>query len=412
MALDATVVRREWRIVSRIVALASLVLLTTLGSARAQVACTSADVLCTGDPCVIPALTLASPCAVDFGPRTLVIGGTLTLPEDARLDLTAGGIEIRGTIDGGGDLGADVGLTATAGAIRQFQRIAVSGRVASGSITLVASGDIDIGSLQASAGSRGATAGSVLVDAGGVVTLGGASRIGVQGGRETPAGTAIVRGAAGADLAGHLEIGGSEGATVELSSSHGPLFMGTDVRGSGTAGAGGTMVVRAGTTLDLGRTIVMDGRTAGGSITVSAPHVTLRNQLRASGKAGAGGTLHVTGGTLDVQKNLQATGATTGGRIVLAGDAVTLGTSSVDVRGRSGGGEVVVAAATGDVVLGRRFTLSPGGKLQASAAGNLTLIGRFQVGAGGCVGLAADGVVDVAGAMVDAPISASCGLVP
>lgn len=396
---------------SRIIVLVSVAIVAALGSADAQVACTSPDALCTGDPCVIPALTLASPCTADFGTRTLVVGGTLTLPDDATLDLTAGAVEIRGTIDGGGDLGADVALTATAGGIRQFQRIVVTGRVASGSITLLASGDIDIGSLQATAGGRSAAAGSVFVEAGGVVTLGGASRIGIQGGRETPAGTAIVRGAAGANLAGHLEIGGSDGATVELSSSNGPLFMGTDIRGSGTLGAGGSIVVSAGTTLDLGRTIMMDGRTAGGSITVSAPQVTLRNQLRANGKAGPGGTVRVTGGALDIQKNLQASGTTDGGRIVLDGDSVALGASSVDARGRTGGGELVIAAHAGDVLLGRRVTLSPGGSLQASASGDVTLVGRFLVGPGGCVGLSGASV-DVSAAVIDAPIGTSCGLVP
>ena len=42
-----------------------------------QVDCTNPDDLCTGDPCVIPAVEVVSPCVADFGARTVVVGGRL-----------------------------------------------------------------------------------------------------------------------------------------------------------------------------------------------------------------------------------------------------------------------------------------------------------------------------------------------
>jgi len=47
------------------VALVTVLLLAAPG--RAQVDCSDPDNLCTGDPCVIPALELPSDCTVDFG---------------------------------------------------------------------------------------------------------------------------------------------------------------------------------------------------------------------------------------------------------------------------------------------------------------------------------------------------------
>ena len=73
-------------------------LLLASAVARAQVDCDTPDDLCTGDPCVVATVEVGDPCVLDFGSRTVVIDGTLKLPNSGELSLTAGRIELEGRI--------------------------------------------------------------------------------------------------------------------------------------------------------------------------------------------------------------------------------------------------------------------------------------------------------------------------
>jgi hypothetical protein len=99
----------------RLRAIASLLGIVALPLvARAQVVCSSPDNLCTGDPCIIPALEVDTPSIVDFGPRTVVIAGRLAVAGDDMLSLTAGSMLVQATISNvQGGIRPDIVLTAT-----------------------------------------------------------------------------------------------------------------------------------------------------------------------------------------------------------------------------------------------------------------------------------------------------------
>src|SRR5262245_8673162 len=135
----------------------ALVAILTLMSAAASapalaapVDCSNPANLCTGDPCVIPAVAVLSPCVVDFGSVDLVIQGKIQVPNDGVLSFTAGSITANDAISGRhlsfseGD-GADVTLIANGDLVAR--KIDVSGRSTVGSITLQAGGNIELNRL-------------------------------------------------------------------------------------------------------------------------------------------------------------------------------------------------------------------------------------------------------------------------
>src|SRR6185369_13276801 len=114
---------------------------------------------CTGDPCVVNDDVVVSPCTVDFGPRQLVIRGTVGVPDAGTLDFTAATI----TVEGGGGIDGRHPLPGGNG----------------GSISLHASADVGLsGSLDASGYE---TAGSITVEAGALLTVGGSTRANLIG---------------------------------------------------------------------------------------------------------------------------------------------------------------------------------------------------------------------------------------
>ena len=138
-----------------------LALLLVSGPAAGQVACTSPDALCTGDPCTIGSVDVADPCIVDFGARTLVVAGTLRLPTNGTLSVSAGAIEVPGSIrnlanlQNAGGAGPSVTLTAT-GNVNVTGSVRLNGRV--------------LRSLGAP------VPGSLVVDAGGSLRMNGSLR--------------------------------------------------------------------------------------------------------------------------------------------------------------------------------------------------------------------------------------------
>ena len=383
--------------------------LVATASIAGAVNCTVPADLCTGDPCVTGPISVTSPCVLDFGARTLVIGGTLDLPEAGVLSLTAAAIEIHGTIDGAGGNAADVTLIATNGPILQSARISVPGSVQPGDVVLQATGDIEIGGIIASATSSSAPGGTVDVHAGGVVRIGPASRVGAKGGSGATAGSVSIAGDAGGELAGHLETGGGFGGMVVLASSTGSIAMGTDIRGKAGIGTGTTFLVTAGNTIAINRHITGDGKGDGGSITISAPTVLIANQLSVKGKLGNGGSIALYGDTVTLDGSLRASGYTGGGDVTVAAGSALLD-DKIDVRGKTGtGGQVVAQATTGNLTAGVSMRAQFGGTIQLEApAGNLSLNGRFLTGGTGCIGLSAGGTISTGTAVLDTPVTASC----
>jgi hypothetical protein len=109
------------------------------------VSCDDPDNLCTGDRCVIETLTVATPCDVDFGNRTLEIAGTVTVPDGGTLSFTATTIQMHGRLDGrnlgSGGNGAALTLNGHHD-VDLHGKIYADGDAAGGSITVAAANDL------------------------------------------------------------------------------------------------------------------------------------------------------------------------------------------------------------------------------------------------------------------------------
>ena len=388
-----------------------LMLLTLVPAVRAQVACTSPDDLCTGDPCETGDVTVASTCQLDFGTRTLVVRGTMRVPDGGVLELRAGNVQIFGGIEGKGVVGPSITVIAN-GDILQRTRVDSQGHVTPGSVTLRATGNIRIesGGVRApNSGQTGSRGGQIVVEAGGTLDC-IACRIEARGRPDTPAGSVALRGAAGVylPLGTHWDAGGGTGGTFEVSSTGGPIFIETDVRAHTTTGPGGTFTV-SGVDVTLKRDLMMDGGT-GGSVIVDGKTILLKGKLDTRGKQGAAGTVRVTAlESVVVPGGIQVNGKTTGGTAEVTGGTVTF-TGRATARGRTGGGSLTFTANTGDLRLEKSVDASgPAGRIVGAAPnGNLTTRGRFRAGLGGCIGLSAGATIDTAGSTFDVPLQSSC----
>ncbi len=119
-------------------------------SARAQVDCDTPDDLCTGDPCVVGAVEVDDSCALDFGTRTLVIEGSLRLPNSGELSLAAGAIQITGRIQNMSDTvpGAgpriDLAASGDVGVDGPIRLVGVRNNPVPGEITIQAGGNLAV----------------------------------------------------------------------------------------------------------------------------------------------------------------------------------------------------------------------------------------------------------------------------
>ncbi len=153
---------------------------------------------------------------LDFGTRTLVIGGTLRVPNGGTLSLTAGDIDVRRAISGRhakpfSGAGADIALAAR-GSLTVRWRIDASARASAGSIHLLALQDIRL-----LAPIRAATNGPQPAASGGVITVSG--------------GAVVVE--VGAKM---LVDGDVPGGSIDLDATAGDLTLSGDFRARGEAG--------------------------------------------------------------------------------------------------------------------------------------------------------------------------------
>jgi hypothetical protein len=377
-------------------------------TAAAAIDCSNPDNLCTGDPCVIPALLIDSPCTADFGTRTVVIAGALDVQTTA-LELHAGAISVEAPLVA---LATDVSLFAS-GDIEvsaRFDTSAANGSEYAGDIVLDAGGTVNVtGSIRASNVTIGSVPGPVItitagnaihipgsvdgsavteaatlnMTAGGDITLDGPVRcVGVSGGFVTvdASGSVAVRGGINAtgktdyySRAGRIVLRGATGVAVES-----PLTV-TSNRRYGYDDP--PMVDIASSAGDVIVTERINANATGPSQVLinAAGLVRLDAALRARSRKG-GGLVQVTGATVEVTDQARVTA----------------------LRNRS-----EFTANAGDLTLSGRFSPGVHSTIQGTASGNLVANGVFRA-PDGCIGLSAGGTLDTSGGRFNPPIVTSC----
>jgi hypothetical protein len=370
------------------VALGLLGLAALATSVAAEVTCTGPDDLCTGDPCVIPTLAVADPCVLDFGPRALVVAGSLTGATDGVLSLTAASITVDGSIRTRAltdFLVPEVTLVATAG------DITFNGRLSAPNATSYAYGAHVV--VQAT--------GDVVADAPIVIgghlpelTIGAGGDIVLRKRVGWPLYLTITAG-------GAIEIDARLRGGLTTIDAGGTLTMGYPAYiGSGDLrGAAGVTVRRSITSHEIafsssGGDVNIEGPVSGfegGPVTVTAAgvaRVSQRISLDAPTPYG-GGTLSVTGAAVEMSP-----------------------TARLFADGTVYGGVIRLTATAGDLTLDGRFSARAGGfsggTIEGTATGDLAATGSFVVTTGGCIGLSAGGTLDIAAASFDVPVVPDC----
>lgn len=340
-----------------------LLALVLAGPVSAQVDCSDPDNLCTGDPCVIPALEVGPNCVVDFGTRTVTVAGNLRVTDV--LDLSASYLTVEGRILGGDTvrLTASNLLTIRA-AIKAtgpielesgLSGLSVLGRLRGGPITLHSAGSLSINKPVR------AFQGGILAEAEDVIAT------------QAPLVASSTSGCSDVTLDAGL------GVSVERS-----IYV--DCRYP--FGSGGTITIRGdgGVYVAPGVAFLARHSQLAGYVVVesSAGDVFFDARVLASA-AQDGGGLEIDGQNATVHVAMVASGGYLGGSadIQAAGDLVLTGIINVKSDDDPGGG----------------------GTIRAVAGGDLTVTGRYQAAPNGDICLSAGGTLDTSGATFDGPVT-------
>ena len=385
--------------------------------AQALTSCASPDNLCRGNPCVTGQLEVVTPCVVDFGDRTLIIHGTLKVPNNGVLSLKAGNIDVRRAIVGRHARryesgGADITLTATRDLTARW-RIDASGRTKPGKINLLAGGNVSLlGPVRAATSGPDPTAsgGSVTVSAGGFITAVKRARIRVRG-AGTPGGEVALHSGRGVRLLNRITAAGSSGGRIAVSTDSGDITLNEalDIGGASEDGGSATLVAAAGQ-LTLFDRIDAEGIERGGSVVLLAGGpITALGALRAGSSilGGQGGTVVVSSdGDILVSDVIKADGRS-GGQVVVVSNSATIRVTAPVVAsgGHAGGGGRVAFSAGKDVVIANQVDADGGplgGTITVHAEDLITLTPQGALLARGDTG----GEIALDGAMVSVPAGA------
>lgn len=421
--------------------------------ARAQVDCDAPDDLCTGDPCVIASVEVADPCVLDFGTRSLVIGGTLKLPNSGELSLTAGAITVAGRIQNVSGSVAGVGpriTLAAAGDValdRPIRLASVRGALQPGALTVQAGGNLSARSVVIATTSPTTidwSAATGDVDYRGRINTakpGGAVSI-AAGGRIDAFGSLRRVETVDLDAGGDLRLGGRMSARQSLTASAGgELSLETVLRDYGSdVVLRGALGVRLRKTISNTPLIIDDGSvtvdSSAGTVDVLMPlkandiaitaagDITLDALVAASPPTRAGGSIDIesTGGSITANAAITAQsgdgfspGDGAGGhvRLVAAGTVGVRERVLVNAFPQSDGapgGTIVIEGATVAVGPGVTFDADgdppgpdfpgapPAGFRVGANAGDASLAGTFHArGAPSVIQVTATGNVTVAG---------------
>jgi hypothetical protein len=373
----------------------------------AQVDCSNPNNLCTGDPCVIPSVEVASPCVADFGARALVILGPLRVPDDGLLSLTARTVSVTGKI---ADFSDDGTGAAEAVTLSAAEDITVSGSILHRGI-----GDNDGFDTTLIAGTHVTISGRISLS-GGDLRIDAAD--GILLSRTIASSRSRITMTAGGDvgvfasLRKSWDVSIDAGGTVWLQRSLVTRNAGTiEIRGA--AGVRVLRPIRA-----FLADVIIDS--SAGDVVVQGPISVVGGSAFTPAFAIGGVEVTAAGAVLIFRDiNASAPFSLTGGTIRLVGNSVELSSRARLRANGPDGGEIRIKSTGGDVVLGgplvaalgqyRPQEFSDGGIIEATAAGNLTAIGKFRCAPeGGCVAFNAGGVLDTSGATFDKVPSLDC----
>jgi hypothetical protein len=386
------------------VAVVAAVFCSAGSGALAQVFCTNPDDLCVGNPCVTRDVEVASPCVVDFGSRTVRIGGKMRVPNGGVLELRGGSIFVEQPILGRhtevneGD-GAFVTLIATE-TVSVDRRIDVSARNAPGRIVLVGANVWVRGSLRAKAKGKDATAagGEVVVIAMRNLATSGSGPVEVRGGPSSPGGTAVFVSGAGVNLRKAVDARGNSGGTVFVNGMQGGIEIAHTIEVDGRKEQGGSIDMTTALDIRIQKKLLANGRIAGGSISLAGRSVTVGSPVRARSSMGPGGILSLSGEQMvTANKEMSATG-TQGGTIQISSPAGDVNLNGMlDVTGRrTAGGSLAVTAGQDLIDNGviEADGSTAGGDVDLTAGSLVRLTKRARIFAEGDSG----GFVDIIGA--------------
>jgi len=201
--------------IARMSVIVALAIMMGAALARAQVDCSDPDNLCTGDPCVIPSLSVASPCVVDFASREVIVNGRLAVAvaSGGVLSITAQTVRTRGAIQSGNPKlgGGTIALTAAGDLFVE------KGSIKASNVTLSAGNDILIaGSLR-----NIIPIGGVTAEAGGHLTVKRAIKAKASLYFLVQGGSIRLHGGSGVVVERTLDASGGYGAEIDVQSASG-----------------------------------------------------------------------------------------------------------------------------------------------------------------------------------------------
>jgi hypothetical protein len=361
-------------------------------------------------------MQVQSPCVVDFGDRTLVIGGALKVPNGGVLSLKAASITVRRAIIGrhtkpGDGAGASITLTAS-DSITVRWRIDASSRLTPGAIQLSAGGSIELFAPihAATSGPRSrASGGTVEIDAGRSLIAVRRARIHANGAATTPGGAVRLNGGLGVTLRNRITAQGSAGGVIDIGSNSGSILVGERLDAGGSSGDGGSASIHAPTgSITTLAPLAVQGMARGGSTAVlGGGPVTIGSTLRARSTilAGPGGSVVVSSQTNVVTDDVIYANGLSGGSIAIsAANGATRITAPLLANGiRTVGGDVQISGGTSASVESpvNADGSTQGGSIDVTAAA-VSLTAHGSLSARGAMG----GSINLSGAAVTVPLGA------
>jgi len=401
-------------------------------AANAQTVCTAADVsaqdtgcpIGTGPCTITKTVQVGDGCVLDFGARDVTISGRLDTNwgtvsiAAASLTIAPGGlIDGRGNqTSAPGNQGGMISIRVAGSATiektsRSVGRIDVSGTDCAGTIAIDAGGSVTVGGkLNADQLSRAAGGGTIRITAATDIVSLPSSVISATGGDQATASGGEIDLTAGrkVTLGDGIDLSGSCGGILNVHAGDAVTMQRVTDTGTGDGGGGGCVDVTAGTSTQVldkidtsgGASSANAGAGNGGVVCINAQfgNLTVAGDILAEGAApdGGGGETDLTAqGSIIVPPLVMLSARSNGGQgcggtLSLAPNLALSSAALLDVSGGGGGGEV-------DICAGTDVTLSGGLDASGRAPGATGGIANVEAGANGPGTLLVQNAIDVSG---------------